>query len=519
MTKKEHNPYISSYKKVSYSKNPYKTYALVNDLSIESLGIDRYSLGEFVGQDQIENLEKLIRQILVSKCRQSVHLEIIRHFAGDTDKKTIPLPHSWLLFLQEKGVLIDKDKSIKAFKKQQFRYFLSGCKTVLQCVRNSFAGHSESPLSDQETTIINAPENIYSNDRNKFNFINWIKKNKILKSNTVFNIQNTDFKNEALEEMVYSRKFIFPKLSLLSKIQFFLNATNLTMKCFFKWRCGYWFAPLILSDLVTLEYFKRVQSPSSSYLFSNSHFIIRPLWTYLTEERQCNVTLFFYSTNMSVFYKNQKEHAPNIPGYKTMTWPEIWVCDDVQKTILKDNVEYDATYKITGLVDYTDNNKPVPKIEKSISIFDITPSTKTREYMSGYIAPMYSGEMVSQFIDDVVSTCIQNGIHVIWKQKRDRDKNNTHPSYFDLIEKYKANPYVHKVDSGISARRLIKETMASISIPYTSTAIIGTKEEKPSIYYDSTAELTIFENLSRDIPVIQGKECLEKWVKDLVEKN
>ena len=76
---------------------------------------------------------------------------------------------------------------------------------------------------------------------------------------------------------------------------------------------------------------------------------------------------------------------------------------------------------------------------------------------------------------------------------------------------------VTKVDTNIAARSLIKVSDAVISMPFTSTAIIGKELGKPSIYYD--ASTSVEHNESHGIPVLKSKVELNKWFKSLTDKH
>ena len=75
------------------------------------------------------------------------------------------------------------------------------------------------------------------------------------------------------------------------------------------------------------------------------------------------------------------------------------------------------------------------------------------------------------------------------------------------------NQFFEAIDSGVSARRLIEECDAIISMPFTSTAIIGKELGKPSIFYDASASIEQYE--SHGIPVLKSKDELKSWYRSL----
>ena len=60
------------------------------------------------------------------------------------------------------------------------------------------------------------------------------------------------------------------------------------------------------------------------YLFNNSAYIYRPLWTYEAEAKDSKITLYFYSTNCELFKQN-KVNSKMALGYQSMTWPRYLV--------------------------------------------------------------------------------------------------------------------------------------------------------------------------------------------------
>jgi polysaccharide biosynthesis PFTS motif protein len=65
------------------------------------------------------------------------------------------------------------------------------------------------------------------------------------------------------------------------------------------------------------------------------------------------------------------------------------------------------------------------------------------------------------------------------------------------------------------ATKLIQKTAATISIPFTSTALIAKSEGKPSVYYDPSGVVQKDDRAAHGIPVLSSIDELEAWVKTL----
>ena len=66
-----------------------------------------------------------------------------------------------------------------------------------------------------------------------------------------------------------------------------------------------------------------------------------------------------------------------------------------------------------------------------------------------------------------------------------------------------------------SAVDLIKKCSAVISMPFTSTALIGKHLNIPSVYYDPFGLVMKDDRAAHGVPIIIGKEALTDWLTDL----
>jgi polysaccharide biosynthesis PFTS motif protein len=63
------------------------------------------------------------------------------------------------------------------------------------------------------------------------------------------------------------------------------------------------------------------------YLFHNSGWIYRPLWTYEAEKQGSRIIFYFYSTNCESF-KRPNSYPPMTYGWQAMNWPQYLVWDE-----------------------------------------------------------------------------------------------------------------------------------------------------------------------------------------------
>jgi polysaccharide biosynthesis PFTS motif protein len=74
------------------------------------------------------------------------------------------------------------------------------------------------------------------------------------------------------------------------------------------------------------------------------------------------------------------------------------------------------------------------------------------------------------------------------------------------------NSHVVPVAPDISAIRVIESSIAVISMPFTSTALIAKEMGKPSAYYDPCGILQRDDRAAHGIPILSGVKELEAWL-------
>ena len=253
---------------------------------------------------------------------------------------------------------------------------------------------------------------------------------------------------------------------------------------------------------------------AEEYYFNNSNWYYKPLWTYEAEKKGSTVSLYYYSTNTEKFNYDTFERADTY-GLNIMKWNHIIVWNQQQADYLKKFCP-EAHYKIVGIIDFSDSDKlfHIPTHGFNIAIFDVTPTRPVCYTGLGWaIAPYYSEELSLQFFRDIKNLFNDSNINLLWKQKRIVDRKIVSNKFLKKQDRV-INKFFLVVDPGVSARRLIEESDAVISMPFTSTSIIGKELGKPSIYYDPSG--TIVHRRKTDVPIIRTKENLLKWCQEIV---
>jgi polysaccharide biosynthesis PFTS motif protein len=285
----------------------------------------------------------------------------------------------------------------------------------------------------------------------------------------------------------------------------------------FDFLCGRWWHALLLNQ-AALSAQARIQDSDSlakDYLFHNSGWIYRPLWTYEAEKSGSRFILYFYSTNCEPF-KRADGYPPPYYGYQAMNWPLYLVWDEYQADFVRRVVGDAANITIVGPIWFHSNAEEMPTFNgRGIAVFDVTPHRSSRFRTLGLDTEFYVPEVCIPFLHGTQQTANSTGYTVFWKCKR-KIGSIAHPRYRYHADKIAACDNVESVDPDISAQRVIEASVATISMPFTSTALIAREIGKPSCYYDPTGLLKKDDRAAHGIEIINTLEELATWLKTAV---
>jgi polysaccharide biosynthesis PFTS motif protein len=283
---------------------------------------------------------------------------------------------------------------------------------------------------------------------------------------------------------------------------------------------GRWWHALLLNQSALAGQVRCLSADSLAreYLFHNSGWIYRPLWTYEAERLGSKITFYFYSTNCERF-KISDGYPPLYYGYKAMNWPHYLVWDEYQADFVRRAVGKQSNISIAGLIWFQNSAIKMPRPNKpSVAIFDITPHRHSRYVTLGMDSEFYTPVVTNPFLEHVCNATRQNGFDMLWKMKRNVGRI-AHPFYRHLADQLSNNSHVMLVDPEISAIRVIESSVAVISMPFTSTALIAKEMGKPSIYYDPSGLLQKDDRAAHGIAILSTRHDLETWLSHQVPSH
>jgi polysaccharide biosynthesis PFTS motif protein len=123
----------------------------------------------------------------------------------------------------------------------------------------------------------------------------------------------------------------------------------------------------------------------------------------------------------------------------------------------------------------------------------------------------YTPKTANQFLSDIFDVLRECGGAMVLKRKRKIGKL-AHPEYRQFVEKSDGRSNFVVVDPDVAAFRLIEDCVAVISMPFTSTALLGRELGKPSIYYDPSGLVQKGDRAAHGIEILCGVGQLRKWM-------
>ena len=297
----------------------------------------------------------------------------------------------------------------------------------------------------------------------------------------------------------------------------FLSASAISIgKAFFRMITGQWWYSLMLSETAKAAHV-RIQEPAllaRDYLFHNSNCIFRPLWTYEAERKGSRILFYFYSTNIEKF-KCAGVYPSLVYGWQAMTWPRYMVWDEYQADFVRRAVGDAAHIDIVGSIPFNAGaTVPQDIPEHAIAVFDVQPMRDAVYQPLTIETEYYVPKNANKFLQDVHATIANARGVMVFKRKRDIG-SLVHPGYENTVKKLQHVSSCLIVDPDISASSLIAKCCAVISTPYTSTALIGRAQGKPSVYYDPNGQCEHNDRAAHGILVLFGINELQAWVNEI----
>ena len=435
---------------------------------------------------------------------------------GSGDGLLFPIPSLWQNKIIEYGVSVNKIGSSILWGYLVVKYWMRGVYVYLREIKKNTLSKKDLYSKSGYSSFYGLSKNNFpvKDAHESYDTISWyLKYNKNTAVKTILhNIHDiSDYISNGVN-IVYCKDEI-PKIrSRYLAIKFIFIGLFFIVSAFIKMLVGKWQVSLMLGEIIKALQMQYVDETdlAEEYLFSNSEWIYRPLWTHVAEERGAKVQFYFYSTNTEPF-KNKDGYPLQTNNWDLLTWSNYLVWDRYQRDFIGREVKYKSKIEIVGPIWGADCDKNIDdNIAGRVAVFDVSPR---RNSIYQYLAlqnEYYVPDVVCRFINDISEAIKHSSNSMVLKQKR--ESGDLHKQYVNQINQLNDDNKIILVDPCISAIRLIDVCQAVISLPFTSTAVLGKEAGKPSVYYDPTQRVQKDDRAAHGITVISGKSELQQWI-------
>jgi polysaccharide biosynthesis PFTS motif protein len=505
---------LRGYNNLKNSNNLNFILIVKHQFSLTKISLKKTFYFNFYFNDSYENIQNAIRQYLIfDTASYSLNKSILKYFSSDGIKFSHPLPKIYLNILKEKNVKINFFKSkilwclyiLKQIIKSYYIFFDLLFNSLLQKKMYNFVYFENlqerniSKNNGKEKNIINwYHEKFFKNENNIYVHSIRSINSKILNNDYQLNFQKHPF----ITYLEIRKLFLYILWFIVSNILIFYFLIT-----------GKWQYTLMFPEVIKKKYVKLLNKKNLAltYMFHNSSWIYRPLWTYDAENKGSKIIFYFYSTNIESFsINNNKKIQANC--WNIMTWPNIFVWDNFQKSFILNSISFKSNILITGPIWFTDIEDSIPKsYSRTIALFDIQPLRDLIFQQLGMDYEYYIPDVINKFLIDIVEVATSLNFTILYKKKKVLGRN-THIKYTKLIKELLSCKNLIHVNSEISAFKLIEKSDITISIPFTSTSLIASSMNKPTVYYDPTGLLWKEDPARHNIQIISNKQELHIWL-------
>ena len=481
--------------------------------SLTLVKLNSFKLNFVPFQSQID-IELALRQFVTSKVLGlSFNKSIILSIAFNRKLKH-PLPKEWRKSIENQGIQVDKFICALLWHLFCLYFFLKSIITKLKNLNLLEKNHHNLSNYSYFIGLSNKHGKNVSSNPSSHNIINWYLnwKDKSSKISSICHSVN-GVSSFNLRDIDIYKANLLPKLKGYQLFKFILFCIFLSVYSllFFikKPYQALLFEQIIIAYKVSIL---RKNQLAIDYLFNNSAYLYRPLWTYIAEIKGSRVLFYFYSANIEIAEIRKKYTLQH--SWHLMSWPIYLVWDEYQADFIKKNNQQKYLIKVVGSIWFSssDMNDIIPS--DAIAVFDIPPFRDAMQPYLGVSFEYYTYELVNKFLTDLDLILNENNIKMIYKMKRSSNYYY-HKKYMKRIKELNVSSNFIEVNPSNDALQVIKKTRATISIPFTSTSIIAKLENKPSAYYDPTGQMRKDVNAAHGIIILSNIEELRSWIKKI----
>jgi polysaccharide biosynthesis PFTS motif protein len=518
---------LRGHRRLSESNTLHRINTLKLELSLTPC-IKGGKYSKFVFGKNFVKEELIIRQYILARIEAAIFSREILFSVGKSNSEMkYPLPYEWRKIVIKHGFRINNFNNglrwnvfvILKFGSSFFSFLTKICSDLVSLfkINNLSEGRyvffdTLSQRNFPSTSSKNSINNIFTW------YLNWPGRTP------TFNFLCHDVKgiNKVIVENipVIPISSVFPPISKISGlVVFLLWSLRVVSISLFDLIRGNWWHALLFGESYKSKIFTIVDHKliAKDYLFHNSSWIYRPLWTYEAEKRGSRILFYFYSTNVEGF-KQSIGYPPAYFGWKTSTWSNVLVWDKEQQDFVKRSLDMKVNTLIVGSIWFESGIEEIPVLpSNTIAVFDVQPVRDAFYNTLGISFDYYVPENCNQFLMDIYEVLTKNNLTLVLKRKRNIGKL-IHYKYQNLLKELENKPNFVSLDPDLRAQQIIENCKAVISMPFTATALIAKEMGKSTIYYDPCGLIQRDDRGAHGIKIIRGKKELDDWLHNLMEE-
>jgi polysaccharide biosynthesis PFTS motif protein len=321
---------------------------------------------------------------------------------------------------------------------------------------------------------------------------------------------------------VFYQQTPVPKISLKERWLCYLILSNLVIRYVFNAQFRI-FDLLSQVDevLISLKLSRTLQNWNYSFaIFPSTVLVAQPLWSKFLEKSGTSVVLVHYTAMAEPLSPSSTKVVEGI--WHLSSWTDTWVVDEDQALQMKLTSIFSSKNYLCVGVPYWSGRiyDPIPREARGcIAVFD-THIRSNQTFGAGVVDEMgWNDPLLEEtFIKVVLEVATQLDLVVLHKKKR--KVSQIHQQRVDKITerlKLEYGDSYQPIDESFSANSLIGLSVAVVSKPISTTALVATAMGKPSIIFDPTMNTQSDDPGLRDCKLAYTADQLFYFIKDSLD--
>lgn len=498
------------------------------ELTQAAFEIDSAQVSDIIFGAATGSAELAVRQYLLAQLvGKSFNLSLLSSVVSQANGMSYGMPNEWIDILERNGFPVSRFQCSVRWRVKIIKFWLLGfyrfVKACIQSIRSDqlLRDRLHSYAYFDGLTHTNLPAQ--TNATQELNILSWYEQwngRDAGVSSLGHSVETSVCTSINSTSVHYQQEALLPLRGFSEWGRFcgwMVQASLLTLIDLLR---GRWWNVVMLNQAVYSAKARTLphKTLACQYLFHNSNWIYRPLWTYEAEKRGSSLVFYFYSTNIQMF-NGHHECMPPPFGWKAANWPHYLVWDEFQSDFIASAISPTPQISVVGHIWFGDAvGSNIDLSGSGIAVFDVQPFREAVYRGLALEYEYYTPATALAFLNDVHDVLSEFELDMLFKRKRETHRM-AHPQYRGHVKSLETDQSVLLVTPNTSAVEVVKQSIGVISMPFTSTALLGQIYGKPSVYYDALNQVQKGDCAAHGIPVLIGKKELKQWVADLVSKS